>query len=81
MYLENLQMNIMKKMHKTGLSVWVCMNMKGAASNLGIDDQVGDHIMLFQVGISALSVSRLHLVRTFQMLQRHRRDVDPPVDK
>lgn len=47
-------------------------------TNLGIDDQEGDHPVLLQVGVSALSVSGLHLVGALQMLQRHRGDVDPP---
>ena len=49
-------------------------------SDLGVDDQVGDHSMFFQVGVSALSFSRLHLVWALQMLQRHWGDVDPPGD-
>lgn len=49
-------------------------------TNLGIDDQEGDHPVLLQVGVSALSVSRLHLVGALQMLQRHGGDVDPPVE-
>lgn len=50
-------------------------------SDLGVDDQEGDHSMFFQVGVSALSVSRLHLIWAFQMLQCHWRDVDPPGDE
>lgn len=49
-------------------------------TNLGINDQEGDHPVLFQVGVSTLSVSGLHLVGPLQMLQRHRGDVDPPVE-
>lgn len=31
-------------------------------SDLGVDNQEGDHSVFFQVGVSALSISRLHLV-------------------
>lgn len=47
-------------------------------SDLRVDDQIGDHPMFFQVRVSALSISGLHLVWSFQMLQRDWRDVDPP---
>lgn len=49
-----------------------------APSHLGVDHQEGEHAVLFQVGVSALSVSGLHLVGAVQVLQRHRGDVDPP---
>lgn len=47
-------------------------------SDLGVDDQEGDHSVFFQVGVSARPVSGLHLIRALQVLQRHGRDVDPP---
>lgn len=49
-------------------------------TNLGIDDQEGDHPVLLQVGVSALSVSGLHLVGALQMFQRDGGDVDPPAE-
>ncbi len=50
-------------------------------SDLGVDDQEGDHSMFFQVGVPTLPVSGLHLIWAFQMLQCHWRDVNPPGDE
>lgn len=43
---------------------------------LWIDHEVCDDTVLFQIRVSALSVSRLHFIGPLQMFQRHRRDVN-----